>query len=68
MLFFSGNIALHIMNDEIRQSKDIESLWTVGPEYDEYCVRGSNNPVLSRLFKQHKMETQQSLDSSSHIV
>ncbi|CAL4124788.1 unnamed protein product, partial [Meganyctiphanes norvegica] len=30
-----GNIALHIMSPELREEYDLESLWTVGPEFDE---------------------------------
>lgn len=30
-----GNIALHIMSSEMREYYDLESLWTVGAEFDE---------------------------------
>lgn len=32
-----GNIALHMMRQELRESYDLETLWTVGPEYDDKC-------------------------------
>lgn len=31
----SGNIALHIFSDKARLTYDLETLWSVGPEYDE---------------------------------
>lgn len=33
--YIAGNIALHIMQPELRESYDLETLWTVGPQYDE---------------------------------
>lgn len=30
-----GNIALHIMSPEMREAYDLESLWTVGAEFDD---------------------------------
>ena len=32
---FPGNIALHIFSDKTRKVYDLETLWAVGPEYDE---------------------------------
>lgn len=34
-VLFSGNIALHIFSDKTRAVYDLETLWSVGPEYDE---------------------------------
>jgi hypothetical protein len=30
-----GNIALHIFSAKFRKMYDLETLWTVGPEYDD---------------------------------
>jgi len=30
-----GNIALHIFSARVRKIYDLETLWTVGPEYDD---------------------------------
>ena len=35
LYFFTGNIALHIFMPAERQKYDLESLWTVGTEFDE---------------------------------
>ncbi len=35
--FVPGNIALHIFSEEARQQYDIESLWSVGRQYDREC-------------------------------
>lgn len=32
-----GNIALHIMDPKLREAYDLETLWTVGAEFDEKC-------------------------------
>lgn len=32
-----GNIALHVFSKETRQLYDLESLWAVGPEFDDEC-------------------------------
>ncbi|KAK8752435.1 hypothetical protein OTU49_005631 [Cherax quadricarinatus] len=32
-----GNIALHIMKPQQREIYNLETLWTVGPQYDEQC-------------------------------
>ena len=31
----SGNIALHLFLQETREQYDLESLWALGPEFDE---------------------------------
>ncbi|XP_072937107.1 uncharacterized protein RsfS312 [Epargyreus clarus] len=36
-----GNIALHIFSDKARLNYDLETLWSVGPEYDEKTNRKS---------------------------
>ncbi|XP_026757300.1 uncharacterized protein LOC113516986 [Galleria mellonella] len=37
-----GNIALHIFSDTVRQTYDLETLWAVGPEYDEQIRKKSD--------------------------
>ncbi|KAM3962724.1 ribosomal silencing factor RsfS-like protein, 312 [Aphomia sociella] len=37
-----GNIALHIFSDKVRQMYDLETLWAVGPEYDEQIQKKSD--------------------------
>ncbi|KAK7070947.1 Mitochondrial assembly of ribosomal large subunit protein 1 [Halocaridina rubra] len=34
-----GNIALHIMTEETRESYDLETLWTVGAAFDDKCQK-----------------------------
>ena len=33
----SGNVALHLFTEELRERYDLESLWSLGPEFDEKC-------------------------------
>ncbi|CAH4031604.1 uncharacterized protein LOC123711067 [Pieris brassicae] len=37
-----GNIALHIFSDKTRKVYDLETLWSVGPEYDEEIHKKSD--------------------------
>ncbi|XP_013181065.1 PREDICTED: uncharacterized protein LOC106127524 [Papilio xuthus] len=37
-----GNIALHIFSDKAREVYDLETLWAVGPEYDEKMKQKSD--------------------------
>lgn len=39
--FVPGNIALHIFSDKARDIYDLETLWAVGPEYDEQINKKS---------------------------
>lgn len=41
----SGNIALHIFSEDARLQYDIESLWTVGREYDKECNKPDDDLV-----------------------
>ncbi|KAG7173189.1 uncharacterized protein LOC121861089 [Homarus americanus] len=38
-----GNIALHIMTSEMREDYDLETLWTVGSQYDDKCQQQEEN-------------------------
>ncbi|XP_059059382.1 mitochondrial assembly of ribosomal large subunit protein 1 isoform X2 [Achroia grisella] len=40
-----GNIALHIFSDKVRQIYDLETLWSVGPEYDEQIRKKTDDVV-----------------------
>jgi len=42
-----GNIALHIFSKEARITYDIDSLWTVGPEFDRECNK--QDPIVKML-------------------
>lgn len=42
-----GNIALHIMTADMRESYDLETLWTVGPQYDEKCREEENQDSIA---------------------
>lgn len=44
-IIISGNIALHIFSEEARLQYDIESLWSVGPEYDKECNKPDDDLV-----------------------
>jgi len=44
-----GNIVLHIFLQETRERYDIESLWTVGPEFDEKCKQ--QDDLLAAVLK-----------------
>lgn len=41
----SGNIALHIMKPDIREEYDLETLWTVGAQFDDKCQEVDENPM-----------------------
>lgn len=34
-IFLSGNIALHVFSEKARKHYDLETLWSVGPEFDD---------------------------------
>lgn len=38
-----GNIALHILTREVRETFDLETLWAVGPEYDDLSQQESDD-------------------------
>lgn len=48
-----GNIALHIFSDESRKLYDLESLWSIGPEYDRECNK-PNEPLVE-LYERHSI-------------
>ncbi|CAG9784561.1 unnamed protein product [Diatraea saccharalis] len=41
-----GNIALHIFSEKTRQSYDLETLWSVGPEYDDMTNKKSDIDIF----------------------
>lgn len=53
---FSGNIALHLLTKEIRDNFDLESIWSVGEEFDSHM----NKPVdsLVSLLNEHSFSLQ----------
>ncbi|KAF2898951.1 hypothetical protein ILUMI_07212 [Ignelater luminosus] len=44
-----GNIALHIFSKQARSLYDVDSLWAVGPKYDDESVK--QDPVVAMLEK-----------------
>lgn len=50
---FSGNIALHIFSPGARSVYDLESLWSVGSEYDP-LVNAPEDSLVS-LLKKHEI-------------
>ena len=49
MVFFPlGNIALHLFLQETREHYDLESLWALGPEFDEQSQ--SNQDTSDDIF------------------
>lgn len=51
--YIVGNIALHIFSTEARALYDLESLWTVGPDYDrEY---NKPNDELVDMYEKHSI-------------
>ena len=52
-----GNIALHIFSKRCRQLYDLETLWTVGAEYDDLANdAGGGIGSLQQLLQQHHIE------------
>lgn len=49
-----GNIALHIMSKTAREHYDIESLWSVGAEYDKESHKKTADDILD-LYERHSM-------------
>jgi hypothetical protein len=48
--FISGNIALHIFSRNARSLYDLESLWSVGSEYD-VAYNKPDDPLITLLQK-----------------
>jgi len=51
--FVSGNIALHIFSRNARPVYDLESLWSLGSEYDLNCNK-PDDPLIT-LLEQHSV-------------
>jgi len=51
--YIVGNIALHIFSPKSRPMYDLESLWSIGAEYDKEC----NKPeiTLVDLYERHSL-------------
>lgn len=48
-----GNIALHIFSPEARKQYDLESLWTVGAEFDAECQKPDDE--LVKMYERHSI-------------
>lgn len=48
-----GNIALHIFSAEARKQYDLESLWSLGSEFDPECNKP--NDALVELYEKHSI-------------
>ncbi|XP_068242511.1 uncharacterized protein [Palaemon carinicauda] len=44
-----GNIALHLMDPELREDYDLETLWTVGAEFDDQCQKEKESDPLDLI-------------------
>jgi hypothetical protein len=51
--FISGNIALHIFSRNARSLYDVESLWSVGSEYDT-AYNKPDDPLIT-LLQEHSV-------------
>lgn len=47
-VYFVGNIALHIFSNEARVKYDLDSLWSLGEEYDDECNK-PDDPIVQML-------------------
>lgn len=46
-----GNIVLHLFQPDVRKVYDLETLWTVGPEFDEQTIRPAYDPIVDMMQK-----------------
>ncbi|KAL5005659.1 hypothetical protein ScPMuIL_016817 [Solemya velum] len=58
-----GNLILHIFLPETREHYDLESLWTLGPEFDERC-REEKDPYVFELSDLPWLQTNQDTSES----
>lgn len=67
-IFDMGYIVLHLFQREVRPVYDLESLWCVGPQFDENTVRPKYDAVVDFMDKQIKfMEQLQPLSENEQI-
>lgn len=63
---FAGNIALHLFLEPVREKYDLETLWSVGKEFDDLCNMKEDDYIS--LLKKHtwsSLEDLVPLDESS---
>lgn len=48
-----GNIALHVFSPSTRKMYDLESLWSVGPEFDKECNKPEESFV--EMYERHSI-------------
>lgn len=48
--FFTGNIVLHLFLPETREKYDLETLWSVGEQYDDLSHQ-AEDPMLEAIMK-----------------
>lgn len=48
-----GNIALHVFSPKARKMYDLESLWSVGPEFDKECNKPEESFV--EMYERHSI-------------
>jgi len=51
-----GNIVVHVMTEEIRRRYDIETLWAVGPLYDDLTMGQTSIDKMEENFKNLKTD------------
>ena len=49
MYFIAGNIALHLFLEETREKYDLETLWSVGEDFDDHTQQEERNPLAALL-------------------
>lgn len=47
--YIPGNVALHVLSRKARQLYDLDSLWAVGPKFDDECNK--RDPIVDMLEK-----------------
>lgn len=48
------NIVLHIMEHDLREKYDIETLWTVGDQFDDKLQKAEVDPIIDLMEKHIK--------------
>jgi len=48
MIYITGNIVLHIFSSSVREHYDLETLWTVGSQYDDKSKEPEDKDIINR--------------------
>lgn len=55
-MFYSGNIALHLLTKESRENFDLETIWSVGEKFDSHLNLPADSLVT--LLNDHSFSLQ----------